>query len=195
MYKILVTLACLSPFLSVAAQPEAIKTENFSIADLEVPAYVTTFQHCFVDDNKRVIAVLSDGSNWIIPSKNPDATLIDIFQHWQVGDDIRIKEGSKDATFVLKSTFSPVFYTVKLDRKHIGTSLYWIDRMDKNGYCILANDETQWVIGWLDACKTQYWEDGEALIINKGHYSRGEDYLIINRHTGESCWASQIQWK
>lgn len=195
MRKTAVFLLCLVPLLVFAIENTLIENENFIIESLETPDFVTTFQSSFLENSSQVILELSDGSRWMIRSQTPKKTIREISQTWKEGDDIRIMQTPKDSSFVLKNLRNQTFYSADLDCNSSDAPLYYIDKIDKHGYVVLTNDGSQWVTGWLGAVKTQHWQTGESLTINKSDFSRKEDYLIINRGTGASCWTSLISWK
>jgi hypothetical protein len=70
-----------------------------------------------------------------------------------------------------------------------------IEKIDKNGYAILTQNEIEWAIGWIGTFNTCKWRVGDRIIINKSGYSVGESYLIINADEGSSVWASLINWR
>lgn len=167
---------------------------NFTIDISTKPIFVTLFQECFLDNASRVTIVLSDGSRWII--KNAAKEIVnEINKSWKAGDDIRIKKVPGKKEFSLKNIYNPNIYCAVLDYRGIKSSLYRVDKMDANGYALITNEGSEWVMGWLGAISTQHWALGDRLTINKSDFSREEDYLIINLKNGSSCWTSLIFWR
>jgi hypothetical protein len=192
--KSIIVLLCLAPLFCFTAlcgaTERADERLDFSIPFVEVPPIIATFQGCTVRDSTHVNVTLSDGSCWLIKCNEAE-----IQQGWKVGDDIRIKKVPDSKYFVLKSVYSSVPYLGVLDQNCDGSSVYYIDQIDANGYAVKMNDGSEWTIGWLDSFLTQHWCPGDRLAINKSHFSRDEDYLVINLHNSTSCWASLISWR
>ncbi len=163
---------------------------DFEVAYRSLPAYKATLEGLSVDEESLGLRVhLSDGSSWQLIGA---ADLTAVAKSWNAGDDIRIEE-YEDGVFVLKSSTNPAYFLAELD---LGSySLYYIDKIDANGYLIVANDGSEWVQGWLGAVTSQYWNPGDFVLINKSSYSDSADYLIINLKDGSTCWTSLISWK
>ena len=178
MFKILITFLSLFPLFLLASPNETGQPLDFTISSYETPAFVTTFQGCALNNSSSLTILLSDGSRWTINNKAAIELFADISKNWKIGDDIRIKKSGN--CFVLKSVYSPVFYLANLDLNYNNETIYYIEKVDKNGYSILTNDGSEWVFGWLGACSVQHWAPGQSVTINKSIFSREEDYCIIN---------------
>jgi hypothetical protein len=190
--KIILAIVCLFPLFSFANPQKTHKDVDFEILYNEMPLFVTTFQECSLNSSSSIAIILSDGSRWIIKSNTPKELYEDIYRNWKVGDDIRIKKSEKK--FILKSIYSPEFYVADLDLESNDTALYYIEKVDKNGYAILTHEGSEWIFGWLSAVSVQYWAPGQSVTINKGGFSGQENYYIINRNNGAICWASLVSW-
>lgn len=163
---------------------------DFEVAYRSLPAYKATLEGLSVDEESSQLCVhLSDGSSWRLAGTYD---LTAVMQSWNAGDDIRVEE-YEDGVFVLKSSTNPAYFLAELDLSSY--SLYYIDKIDANGYLIVANDGSEWVQGWLGAVTSQYWNPGDFVLINKSSYSDSADYLIINLKDGSTCWTSLISWK
>ena len=193
MFKILITFLSLFPLFLFASPNKTSEPLDFSISSYETPAFVTTFQGCALRNSSSLTVLLSDGSRWIINNKAAIELFADISKNWKIGDDIRIKKSGND--FVLKSVYSSAFYLANLDLSYNNDAIYYIEKVDKNGYSILTNDGSEWVFGWLGACSVQQWAPGQSVTINKSFFSREEDYCIINCQSGSEGWASLVTWK
>lgn len=199
MRKIILTaLLATTPFFAFAGtkgikRAESPEPLDFVIATKKPPAFITCLQEIALESNGVKIG-LSDSSQWLIEAEDPAALLTEIAANWKVGEDIRIDNPPKEDFFVLKSVANPSFYQAELIQK-AENAQYRIEKVDRNGYVIMSNDGSQWVVGWIDSFASSRWRVGDVLTINKSSFSRKEDYLLIHHATGKGCWVTLISWK
>lgn len=196
MFRIL-SLLCLVPFFSFATIT-VDDDSDFVISSFETPAFITSFEECYVDIKKtQVVIKLNDGSHWFVKKSEqrvtPEELASQILQNWQAGDDIRIDHNSGN-NFVLKNLYSNVPYFASLDLARVESPIS-LKQIDQSGYVILTNENSEWVTGWFGSMIISKWRPGDALTINKSDFSDEVGYLIINRRDGTSCWLSLVIWK
>lgn len=171
---------------------------DFTIASYACPDIAISFEGVINDQAKAKI-ILSDGSQWVVRNHSADEVVDHISTHWELGDEIRIAEREAieyKGKYILKNVRNNEACLVDLDVVSVDLAKsFYIEKIDKNGYAILTQNEIEWVIGWIGAFNTCKWRVGDRIILNKSGYSVGESYLIINADEGSSVWASLINWK
>ncbi|MEK7339375.1 MAG: hypothetical protein WBD50_07675 [Candidatus Rhabdochlamydia sp.] len=171
---------------------------DFEIFSYACPDIAISFEDV-VNDHAKAWIILSDGSQWVIRNCRADEVVDHISTHWESGDEIRIVEREAieyKGEYILKNVRNNEVYLVDLDVVSVDPAKsFYIEKIDKNGYAILTQNEIEWAIGWIGTFNTCKWRVGDRIIINKSGYSIGESYLIINADERSSVWASLISWR
>lgn len=199
MRKIILTaMLVATPFLGFAGTKGSKRSESSNPLDFEIvfkktPAFITTLQEIVLVEEGVEIS-LSDGSQWLIEAQDPTSLHLEITTQWKAGDDVRIDNPPKEDVFVLKTVSSPSFHEAKLVQK-VENAQFKIEKIDRNGYVVMSNDGSLWVLGWIDSFGTTRWRSGDILTINKGSFSRKDDYLLIHHESNKGSWVTLVSWK
>ena len=161
------------------------------------PDIAITFEAVYAQDHSKIIIILNDGSQWVIRN-NIYEEFNKISANWRFGDEIRIEPRDPQeyqGRYILKNVRTHAVCLVDLVSICLDNSkANYIEKIDSNGYAIFTNG-LEWAIGYWGSITTCKWRKGDRIVINKSHYSKSEDYLLINVDKGTDVWASLILWR
>ncbi|WP_420421157.1 hypothetical protein [Simkania sp.] len=177
-------------------EKKAVEKVDFKISSQLRPKICTAFEQVRQIDSSRIVVILSDGSKWHIEGEQSQKAFEAISQNWKTGDDIRIAHYSKGKNdeFILKNVAEKSAYLTCLSKDCNDLSkAYFLTKVDETGYALRTGDGNIWITGYWGACSSQYWKEGDRVIINRGtHTNRYEDYQMIHPGEMDSVWVTRV---
>lgn len=182
--------------LESSEEKQEVEKLDIQINSCARPKICTAFDQVKFLDPSRVVVILSDGSQWNINCEKYPNAFYAIIKNWEKGDDIRVRQYSdgKDDEFIMKNIREKSTYLTQLSQECDDLSkAYFLTKVDETGYALRTQDGKQWAVGYWGSFDTQYWEEGDRVILNKStHSGRYEDYDMIHPGKMDSVWVTQV---
>ena len=194
-----------SGFANPIFEPEnfsmSLMQENLMSNDDDYNPYPYYFDAVFSENGKWQIRGM-DGSRWEILPLPKAESVKKILSSWKKNDEIRLSlDLPADIASTLKQKGLFIIRNLNQNSSVIGFFVspplienltYRIASIDKNGYFITLNDDSDWTIGWLwswDSCK---WRKDDRIIVVK---RAANYYYLINADRNNHVSAEMTSWQ